>query len=54
LAAARDVVLGLEMLAPKRSNGLSISPACANASRNSQIVGSIRHRILEFQIEKAA
>jgi hypothetical protein len=38
LAAARDVVLDLEMLAPKRSNGLSINPACANASRNSQIV----------------
>src|SRR5262249_49742870 len=37
LSAARNVALGLEIW-PKRSNRLSISPACANASRNSQIV----------------
>jgi hypothetical protein len=37
LAAARNVVRGVEMLA-ERSNSLSISPPRAKASRNSQIV----------------
>src|SRR6516162_7590669 len=48
LSAARNVA-SVSRCWPKRSNSLSISPACANASRNSQIVvasgtGSSRSR----------